>query len=473
MKNLLKKLVSASLAGTLLLTSCTSNSAVQPIENQNESTQISSLASDFIVQKAVSVTIQNPSLYGDKVKVSSSFGEFTARTKDLEKDNSESIKINTLSTQLITLASDNDVSKTPLALSIVPNPQKIKNIVLSPQTTAEALVFMHPALATPEPNLAEKVVAIIKSLPETTALAKVIESRNKEKDFLSVDSTQQTEALSKAVNSAVNRIATEFDKISSKAEPANSVQGVEINAKALQNDSANFEMKNYRKRMVSLNFMVQDKNVYSEELIAAYDLIDLTNISFGFKPSVKVAQHNTNDKVDKVEVMGVGLKDFDVFKQKWDQSDTQTKIKYAIPLGKGLISDFVSPIISIITGFNINKIYHAGILKVITALPVLEIVQSFRNKEYSKAFRSILSGTVKALLANNGALLREILLKAGVQLTEDMIKRLNMVTGIFNLSMHIVEATRTLYAYVNSKIFDYFKVEVVNGIITFKKMDDN
>ena len=83
---------------------------------------------------------------------------------------------------------------------------------------------------------------------------------------------------------------------------------------------------------------------------------------------------------------------------------------------------------------------------------IIEKIEYFKNKEYGQVFKSLLGGTVKALLANNGALLREILLKAGIGLTDAIIKRFTGIIGIFNIATNIVEAVRTLYAYTNSKI---------------------
>ena len=468
MKKTFKKLTGIILATSLLITSCTSTTSIKQEDVINNISEISSLKSDIIKQKNISINIEKASLYGDNVKVSSSFGEFTAKTTDLIKSNKEILNINSLSPQLITLKDEKDANKTPLALSIIANPEKVKNAIISPQTTAEALVFMNPAIATAESNLAEKVVAIIKSLPETTVLANVIESRAKEKDYLSFDNKKQTEALSKAVNATVNKLADDFQKIK-EDDPANRVQGVEINSKNKQELETTLEMKNYRRRMVSLSFLSQNKEMSNESLLAAYDLIDIDHVSLGFKPSIKEFNLNTKNKIDQVEVIGVGLKDFNEFKEKWEKWDTQTKIKYGTPLVKSLASDFISPVISIITGFNINKIYSVGIIKIVSSLPILEIIQSFKNKEYGQVFKSLLGGTVKALLVNNGALLREILSKAGIELTSAIIKRFTAIIGIFNLATNIVEAVRTLYAYANSKILDYFKVEYDNDKIYFKK----
>ena len=233
MKKTFKKLTGIILATSLLITSCTSTTSIKQEDVINNISEISSLKSDIIKQKNISINIEKASLYGDNVKVSSSFGEFTAKTTDLIKSNKEILNINSLSPQLITLKDEKDANKTPLALSIIANPEKVKNAIISPQTTAEALVFMNPAIATAESNLAEKVVAIIKSLPETTVLANVIESRAKEKDYLSFDNKKQTEALSKAVNATVNKLADDFQKIK-EDDPANRVQGVEINSKNKQ-----------------------------------------------------------------------------------------------------------------------------------------------------------------------------------------------------------------------------------------------
>lgn len=467
MKNVLKKMTGVILSTSLLITGCTTTSIGQdkPLDSVSE---ISSIKSEFIKTKHIAINIEKASLYGENVKVASSFGEFTAKANDLVKSNKESLNINSLSPQLITLKDENDIGKTPLALSIIPNPEKVQNVVISAQTTAEALIFMNPAIATAESTLAEKVVAIIKALPETISLANVIESRSKDKDYLSFDNKKQTEALQKAVNATVNKLADEFQK-TKEDEPANRVQGVEINAKSQQELETTLEMKNYRRRMVSLNFLSQSNQIYNQDLLAAYDLIDVAHTSLGFKPSIANFNINNKTKLDQVEVIGVGLKDFDEFKQKWDQWSTKDKLKYGTPLVKGLISDFVCPVISVITGFNINKVYPIGIIRIVTSMNILDIVKSFRNKEYGQVFKSLLGGTVNALLVNNGALLREILLKSGIELTSAILKRFTGIIGIFNLATNIVESVRTLYAYANSKIIDYFKVEYVDDKVVFKK----
>ncbi|MFN4151933.1 MAG: hypothetical protein ACK4IX_13415, partial [Candidatus Sericytochromatia bacterium] len=444
MKKMFTKCVAGVLASTLILTGCSapvasvSDNSITASSVEQESVK----KSDIISERTVKVAVERGSLYGDNVVVSSSFSKFEASTGSLLKGSSDSLTINSLSPQLVTMSKEG--SDIPLAMSVVANPERATTVLISPQTTAEAMVFMHPALATVELKLADKIMSLIKSQPETKALSTFLETRlAKDASILSDDNAQQDQLMQKAVNAVVNKLADQYEKNAKAEEPANRVQGVEINVLERTELTAKVEMKNYKKRSATLNFLLQnDRALFSENLMSSYDLIDLDNISFGGKPFVLQRNYDVQLPLKKVEVIGVGLKDFKEFKERWDGMPQAEKMKYGVPLVQGLIGDFVSPIVSMVVGFNVNKVYRVGLMRLVTGLPILEIVTHFRNKDYGKAFKSVLTGTINQLLARNGALLREILLKAGVSLTEAMIKRMTAVIGIFNLARQAIEVAR-------------------------------
>lgn len=472
MNKFLKQCMATLVASTLLITGCSTQAPVNNASNTEVTASSVTPKADVFVQKAVTVTVEKASLYGDKVEVASSFAQFTAKTMELERGSKDTLAINSLSPQLLSLNAEGDKTKTPIALSVVANPQRAQTVLISPQTTAEALIFMNPAVATVDLPMAEKTMKIIKALPETKELANVIETRTQQdKNFLYKDNDKQNKALDKAVNAVINKIADEFEKSVKEDDSNNRVQGVEINVVEQQELTAKFQIKNHRKRMVTLNFMGSGRPVYSETVTAAYDLIDLDNLSLGFRPNVKEGNYDIQRPMDQVELIGMGLKDFKEFKEKWDGMPQAEKMKFGVPMAQGIMSDFVSPVISVVMGFNVNKVYHVGLMKILSGLPILEIISDFKNKQFGKAFKAVLTGTIKQLLYHNGALLREILLKAGVQLTEAMIARLTAVVGIFNLVRYAVEAARALYAYSTSKITDHFKVEKLNGKLQFLRSD--
>lgn len=477
MKNIWKRVLSLSLVTTLLVTGC---STVTPgVQQQAANTQITSISdvtpiADLIKMRSVNVTIQKEELYGDQVQISSSFGEFKAKTSVLAKS-SQPLNVNSESPQLITLFDDKQVDGTraPMALSVLPNPNRSQTVLISPQSTAEALVFMDPLLASDESGMADKVMTLIKSQPETKELARIIEQRTqKDPQFLYKDDAQQNQALSKAVNAVVNKLADEYDSKmkSAQPEPANRVQGIEINVSDQTDMTATFEMKNYKKRMVDLYFNNSGRPIYKESLRSAWDFIDLDNIALGFRPYVRKQGFDIQRPMDQVEVIGMGLKDIKQFKENWPNMSTPEKMKYGMPMAQGLMSDFVSPVISIISGFNVNKVWHVGLMKLVTGLPILEIINLYRNKEFGKAFKLILSSTIKNLLEKNGALLRELLQAAGLSLTEAFIKRFTAIIGIFNLIRYAIEAIRAMYTYATTNIYDTFKVQYdPSGKLSFLK----
>ena len=477
MKKIFQYCISSLVSTTLLLTGCATTTNI----NQNTSdSQVGinnvNLANDnssIFKEKNIRVNIDRASIYGSKVQISSSFSQFTAKTSELVKT-PQNILINQLSPQLITLARDDSADKTPQARSIVSTPMRARSILISPQTTAEALIFMTPGLATDNTLLAEKVMNIIKNLSETKELAKIIEIRTqKEDDFLSKENQEQNLVINRAVNSAINRLADEFDRNKIR-ESNNIVDGIEIKTNSQNQSSINLQMKNYKKRMVSLYFNadVQGKDsLFNENLDSSNDFIDFNNISLGMKPLLKEGNYNLSKPLNNVEVIGLGLKDIKEFSNKWSGYDNQEKIKYGLPIGKSLMFDFVSPVISIIMGFNVNKVYQVGFLKILTSLPILQIIEEFKNKEYGKAFKTILGGTFRALLANNAALLRELLAKSGVSFTESILKRFTAVSGIFNLVRYSVEAARTFYAYSTTNISSFFTVQNNNGKYEFLKKE--
>ncbi len=162
MKKVLKGCISLLLASSLVLTGCSTSldNNIQTNQQEVSSNSVENInKSDIFIEKNINVSIEKASLYGDKVQVASSFGQFTAKTSDLVKK-SENVAINKLSPQLITLSDNDNKTNTPLALSVIANPLKAQSILISPQTTAEALVFMDPNVATTDLNFAEKVMNI-------------------------------------------------------------------------------------------------------------------------------------------------------------------------------------------------------------------------------------------------------------------------------------------------------------------------
>jgi len=478
MKNLLKKVISLGVVSSILLTtSCSLSNSNQVVDdNQTINVSSSSLSKDAFKAKTLKVSVEKANIYGNEVEISSAFDNFRVSTSEIART-SRNITLNSESPQLITLFDQKGANqaKAPLALSVVANPQKAQTVLISPQSTAEALIFMNPALASDDVKMADKIMNIIKSISETKELAKVLETRvQKNPDYLYIEDTQQNNLISKAVNTVVNKLADEYEsKISKAEEPANRVQGVEIKVTDKQDLVATFEFKNYKKRNVDLYFEGNGRPVYKESLFAAWDLIDLDNLALGYRPFTRVGSFDIQRPMDKVEVIGMGLKDMKEFKEKWASMSTPEKMKYGMPMAQGVMSGFVSPVISIIVGFNVNKVWNANLMRLVTNMPILEIVNLFKNKEYGKAFKLMLSSTIKNLLDRNGALLRELLLAVGVNLTDAILKRMNAIVGIFNLARYAVEAGRALYAYATTNIIDYFRVESNNGNLTFTRYNKN
>jgi hypothetical protein len=478
MKSFLKKIVSLGIVSSILLTtSCSINSSNQLADNnENRIISASSVSRDVFKAKTIRISVEKASIYGDEVEISSSFDNFRVSTSEVTRT-TKNLTLNSESPQLITLFDKRGVNeaKAPLALSIVANPQKAQTVLISPQTTAEALIFMNPALASDDVKMADKIMNLIKNLPETKELAKLIENRvQKNPDYLYIEDSQQNNLISRAVNSVVNKLADEYEsKISKSEEPSNRVQGVEIKVVDKQDLVATFEFKNYKKRVVDLYFEGNGRPIYKESLFAAYDLIDLDNLSLGYKPFTKVGSFDIQRPMDRVEVIGMGLKDMKEFKEKWASMSNAEKIKYGMPMAQGVMSGFISPVISIIVGFNVNKVWNVSLMRLVTGMPILELINLFKNKEYGKAFKLMLSSTIKSLLDRNGALLRELLLAVGVNLTDAILKRMNAIVGIFNLTRFAVEAARALYAYATTNIIDYFKVENNNGNLSFSKFNRN
>jgi choline dehydrogenase len=99
-------------------------------------------------------------------------------------------------------------------------------------------------------------------------------------------------------------------------------------------------------------------------------------------------------------------------------------------------------------------------MKILVSLDIMNIVNNFRNKDYGKAFKLILSGTIKALLDKNGALLRELLVAVGQNLSEAILKKINAVCGIFNLVQHGIEVAHELPG-VGENLQDHLQLRTV------------
>jgi len=85
-----------------------------------------------------------------------------------------SIKLNKGATQLISATTPSGV---PLLLSIAINPHGVDSVNLSSRSTAEAMIFLNPAVVVAESTLSQTVMAIVKDMPETQVLANTIQSK--------------------------------------------------------------------------------------------------------------------------------------------------------------------------------------------------------------------------------------------------------------------------------------------------------
>lgn len=461
MKKIGVKLLSAVLGTVMLVTGCSAPAFNQADQNLNNTINTTSSAPTVYVSKTVSVNVEKADIFGDTVQIASSFAEFSADASSLATgQRGRAITVNSLTPQMVTLFDQQDH---PLAFSIIPNPQRASTVLISPRSTAEGLVFMNPALATLELKYADKVMSLIKADYEIDTLSNLIETRvQNDPNYMDKEDKVLTWAVDRIVNRVVDKLSKEYSE-ASETKP-NRVSGVEINTLRQDSITANFEFKNYKKRSVDLYF-VNDGNVpiYKESLTSAYDFIDLNNLKLGRRPFVKSVGYDIQRKLSEVEVIGMGLKDIKQFSKDWKNMDTQAKMKYGVPIVSSIMNDFAGNVISIIAGFNVTKVWDVAWTKLLNAIPIMEVIDYYRKKEFGKAFKAVLSSMVKTLLEKNGALLRKILLAAGVQLTEAMIKKLTIVVGVFHLIRHGIEVARALYAYATSYIISYFEVEYDAG----------
>jgi len=467
MKKMWAKCTSLVLGSLIMLTGC-SVPSMNAVKDQNQTANTLNVSTESLVKyKTVNVSIERPELYSDTVQVSSSFASLTTKSAALAKK-SESITINSLSPQMVSLFGANENS--PVAFSVVANPMKARTVLISPESTAQALVFMNPNLVTLDMEEADKVMNLIKTDANLGSLVRLIEVKTqKDPDFLNKEDNQLSDAVGKVVNSVVNKLAADFDRQVRADENPNRVNGVEINTLRQDSVTADLGFKNYYKRSVDLYFLNSGNvPVYKESLTSAFNFIDLDNLKLGRRPSERKVGLDIQREMTEVEMIGLGLKDIKQFKEDWQNMDQMTKMKYAVPMIGSLMNDFVSPIISIIVGFNVTKVHNASFQRLINSLPISEIMDHLRNKRYSQAFKAALSSTVKTLLEKNGALLRELLIAAGVNLTEAMIKKLTIVVGVFHLVRHGIEVARALYAYANTSITSYFSIDNSSGKMVFR-----
>jgi hypothetical protein len=85
-----------------------------------------------------------------------------------------SINLNKGATQLISATTPAGV---PLLLNIAINPHGVDSVNLSPHSTAEAMIFLNPAVIVADPTLSQTVMNIVKDIPETQVLANTIQSK--------------------------------------------------------------------------------------------------------------------------------------------------------------------------------------------------------------------------------------------------------------------------------------------------------
>ena len=119
-----------------------------------------------------------------------------------------SIGLNPGATQLVSATTS---SGDPVLLCIEIDPKSGDSVELSCQTTAEAMIFLHPVAVVADPELAQAVLSIITSMTETEELASVIESKIAANPAALVGDDDD---IRQALINAVNAFLVEVDGIS-------------------------------------------------------------------------------------------------------------------------------------------------------------------------------------------------------------------------------------------------------------------
>jgi hypothetical protein len=122
-----------------------------------------------------------------------------------------SLSLNKGMTQLVSAISS---TGDPVLLSIIPDAQNGSGVTLSSYTTAEAMIFLNPAVVVSDPSLSQQVLGIIRGMPETETLAGVLTTAIASDPRALIT---ENSAISTALTNAINRFVSLIDGLATQA----------------------------------------------------------------------------------------------------------------------------------------------------------------------------------------------------------------------------------------------------------------
>jgi len=409
-----------------------------------------------------------------------------------------SITLNDSATQLVSATIN---GQTPFLMNIIANPSAISQIELNALTTARSLVFLNPAAVVAEPHLSQLVLGLIDELPETQALAAIIDAKLKsDPEVLTKDDVEIKNALLSAVNKFIQKVdeltiknsndstyrksIEEFrdkkyllfgdDKLGEQKSvkydgltitPVSPFSGLSVSATNTGANKYSISVTNSRKRFVQIYHESQNGEQINHALLPSRKNL----LSFNPMQPVTVSLQNDLDittySTSTVRAYGLGAQDFTSLT---NSPDWQNRI--AMPVILTVYMDFFNPLWSVVTGTRsvlrftdgIGKQIIEGVLLSPNFIPAIGVKLSVGD--YSGAITMVLLKTVQ-VLADNPIWVLKLLQEQGFSYLEALASATIMPLRIALIINSAFELGAAVYDFIQSSLFVVFNLTSTSTIL--------
>lgn len=373
-------------------------------------------------------------------------------SQPVQADGSFSITLNKNNSQLVTAVNP---ESNPVLLGIIVNAQPGASVPLDMHSTAEALIYLSPGIAQDDTADAQTVMGYIKELPETTALANLLEAKIAvDPNILGSDiaDPEINAALSNALQALIAKIQQEGGIQKSgvfkiiPTTPA-SASGVEFTYDTV---TQSLEGRNYKKRYVAIwETNPEIKHLFSVSSISSIGMLtdSILNLQVTTYTRNTSALPNSNNELT-LKVYGLGFSDVT------NTADGMTSgdwVRLSLPAAETAVFDIAAPVIGTVLGINnlSGKASNAFTQYASTVSLVLQgsdLGVKLASGDLKGTVITLIKSSVFVLTENNYAVLRAILIECGADaIQQAAINSIfiwtRLIFSVANLSDVILSAT--------------------------------
>jgi len=414
------------------------------------------------------------------------------------------IKLSSGATQLVSASTS---AGDPLLLSVIPAASTGSTVTLNANTTAEALIFLNPAVVVSDPALSQRIVGIIRSMPETQVLANAMSSAIASNPKALVTNNP---AISTALNNALAKFISTIDGLALKQDtPAEDKQAIErykelkhfrnadvaglakstqklasiiispttaqsgISVSASQTTSTTYKVNvtNTKKRFVSvfLDDVNSADNIGMALLPSRKSALSFTPLepaTVGLDRTLDLTAHSRT----VLRAYGLGANDLGTL-----ISSPSWQTRVVSPVILTAVSDFIIPLLQVITGVqNITSMGswdnpHGVIGQIITDLSkdpkfTGPLVTAIGTGDYTGAIMQTVSSAIGVIIANPGYIF-QLLTDEGLSFFETIAAQVILPLRIVFLVSSAFELVAAVYDFAQSSLMVSFTLTSSDALV--------